>query len=78
MFVRITYSNGYCICDETEVLQVKDKEEAKLYAIENVMSYAESYEHLADISDEEDINYYYDNCTYNIEEITKEEYQNEM
>lgn len=83
MFVRITYSNGYCGCDETEVLEVENMEEAETYASENVNQYGESYEHVAtgwdeDFKSEEDRDYYYENCTYEIEEITKEEYQEEM
>lgn len=39
MFVRISYSNGYCGCDETEVLEVENMEEAETYAEENVNQY---------------------------------------
>lgn len=83
MFVRITYSNGYCGCDETEVLEVENMEEAETYANENTYQYGESYEHVAtgwdeDFESEEDRDYYYENCTYSIEEITEEEYQEEM
>lgn len=83
MFVRISYSNGYCGCDETEVLEVEDMKEAETYAAENVYQYGESYEHVAcgwgnDFDSEEDRDYYYENCTYDIEEITEEEYQEEM
>ena len=83
MFVRITYSNGYCGCDETEVLEVENMEEAEAYANENTYQYGESYEYVAtgwdeDFESEEDRDYYYENCTYFIEEITEEEYQEEM
>ena len=35
MFVRINYSNGYCGCDVSEVLEVENIEEAEAYAYEN-------------------------------------------
>ena len=82
MFVRINYSNDYCGCDESEVLEVENIEEAEDYAAEGVYDYAESYIHIATGWDEgfefeEEEEAYYENCTFNIEEITEEEYQEE-
>lgn len=83
MFVRITYSNGYCGCDDTEVIEVESMEDAEAYASECVNDYAETYTHVATGWDEgfesaEEEEMYYENCTYDIEEITEEEYQEEM
>ena len=83
MFVRITYSNGYCGCDETEVIEVENMEEAKTYAAEGVDNYAETYTYVAtgwneEFESEEEETEYYESCIYDIEEISEEEYQEEM
>ena len=82
MFVRINYSNGYCGCDESEVLEVENIEEAEAYAAEGIYDYAELYTYVAtgwneDFESEEEEEAYYENCTFDIEEITEEEYQEE-
>ena len=82
MFVRINYSNGYCGCDISEVLEVENIEEAEAYAAEGIYDYAESYTYVAtgwdeDFESEEEEEDYYENCTFDIEEITEEEYQEE-
>ena len=78
MFVRINYSNGYCGCDESEVLEVENIEEAEAYAAESICDYAESYTYVAtgwgeDFESGEEEEAYYKNCTFDIEEITEEE-----
>lgn len=83
MFVRITYSNGYCGCDNEEVLEVENIEEAEAYAQDAIHDYAETYEYVAtgwerDFESEEERDSYYEDCSYSIEEITEEEYQEEM
>ena len=83
MFVRINYSNGYCGCDVSEVIEVETMEEAEFYASENLRSYAESYAYAAigwdqDFESEEEEEDYFENCTFDIEEITEEEYQEEI
>lgn len=81
MFVRIKYSNGYCGCDESEVLEVENIEEAEAYAAEAIYDYAESYSYISgwdeDFESEEDEEAYYENCNFDITEITEEEYQEE-
>lgn len=82
MFVRINYSNGYCDCDESEVLEVENIEEAEAYAAEDIYDYAESNAYVATgwdegFESEEEEEAYYENCTFDIEEITEEEYQEE-
>ena len=82
MFVRINYSNDYCGCNQSEVLEVENIEEAKVYAEEAIYDYAESYTYVATgwdegFESEEEEEAYYDNCTFYIEEITEEEYQEE-
>ena len=82
MFVRINYSNGYCGCDGSEVLEVENIEEAEAYAAEGIYDYAEPYTYVAtgwdeDFESEEEEEAYYENCIFDIEEITEEEYQEE-
>lgn len=82
MFVRINYSNGYCGCDESEVLEVENIKEAEAYAVEGVHDYAESYTYVVtgldeSFESEEEEEAYYENCTFDIEEITEEEYKEE-
>ena len=82
MFVRINYSNGYCGCDESKVLEVENIEEAEAYAAEGINDYAESYTYVVrgwdeGFESEEEEEAYYENCTFDIEEITEEEYQEE-
>lgn len=82
MFVRINYSNGYCGCDGSEVLEVENIEEAEAYAAEGIYDYAEPYTYVATgwgegFESEEEEEAYYENCTFDIEEITEEEYQEE-
>ena len=83
MFVRINYSNGYCGCDVSEVIEVENIEEAEEYASENLRNYAEPYSYAAigwdqDFESEEEEKDYFENCTFDIEEITEEEYQEEI
>lgn len=83
MFVRINYSNGYCGCDESKVLEVENIDEAEAYAVEDLDTYADSYSYGAigwdeeGFESEEEEEAYYENCTFYIEEITEEEYQEE-
>lgn len=82
MFVRVTYSNGYAGCDESEVLEVKTMQEAEAYAEDYIFEYAESYNYIVsgwgeDMTEEEEEDYY-SGCNYCIEEITEEEYMEEL
>ena len=82
MFVRINYSNGYCGCDESKVMEVENIEEAEAYAVEDIYNYADSYCYVdtgwdVGFESEEEEEAYYENCTFYIEEITEEEYQEE-
>lgn len=82
MFVRINYSNGYCGCDESKVMEVENIEEAEAYAVEDLDEYADSYAYVdtgwgVGFESEEEEEAYYENCTFYIEEITEEEYQEE-
>lgn len=82
MFVRINYSNGYCGCDESNVYEVEDMQEAVLIAEECLLDYAESYEHVAAgfgayFGTSDDREAYYEDCSYTIDEISEKEYEEE-
>lgn len=83
MFVRITYSNNYCGCDEVDVMEVLNMKEAEDEATTHLQEYAENYDYVAtgwgeDFESDEEREYYYENCSYEIEEITEKEYLEEM
>lgn len=80
MYVRITFSNGYVGCDETEYLEVENFKDAEVFALDSLDDYAASYEHVATGWDEsfdtlEEAEEYYENCSFDITEITEKEYQ---
>lgn len=67
----ITFSNGYCGCDQEEEF-VGTYEEAVEWADETLREYAESMSHAAFCWDEEinedEYEEYCENCSYDIEE----------
>ena len=71
----ITFSNGYCGCDQEEEFE-GTYEEAIDYANEMLMEYAESMAHAAFGWDEEynedEFEEYCENCGYDIEESEEE------
>ena len=84
MYIKITYSNGYCGCDEYEYIEVTDEKAADEYITEGVYNYGffepDSRFINDDCSDEEyeeEVEYYQQGCFDNSgwEEITKEEYE---
>ena len=72
----ITFSNGYCGCDIEEEF-VGTYDEAVEYAKEYLPEYAESYSYVAFGWDEEyteeEYDYYFEDCGYNIVESEEEE-----
>lgn len=90
MYFKITFSNGYCGCDEEIYEEFDTEKEAVDYAEEYLTSgwysfYEPDYRF---IGDEDDYDYeeeyleayeqYQEDCTYDITEITKEEYEEEI
>jgi hypothetical protein len=75
----VQYSNGYCGCDEAIVIEAESFEEAENVAQEGLYDYAESYEYVCHLDEFEDNEYdeerewYYDNCTFSVEEYESEE-----
>lgn len=72
----ITFSNGYCGCDQEEEFE-GTYEEATNYADETLREYAESMSHAAFGWDEEinedEYEEYCENCYYEIEESREED-----
>lgn len=86
MYIKITYSNGYCGCDEHEYVEVANENEANEYVTEGVYNYSffEPDSRFINVDDEcsdadyeEEVEYYQQDCFDNSfwEEITKEEYE---
>lgn len=71
----ITFSNGYCGCDQEEEF-IGTYDEANEYANELLMDYAESMSHAAfgwgEEIDEEEFELYCENCSFDIEESEAE------
>ena len=72
----ITFSNGYCGCDQEEEFE-GTYEEAVEWANEYLLDYAESMAHAAfgwdEEYDEDEFEEYCENCGYDIEESEEEE-----
>lgn len=72
----ITFSNGYCGCDQEEEF-VGTYEEAVDFANEYLPDYAEQYAHAAfgwdEEYDEDEFEEYCENCGFDIEESEDEE-----
>jgi hypothetical protein len=84
MYIKITYSNGYCGCDEEEYVEVADENEADEYVNEGVYNYGffdPDSRFIDDCDDEEEyeqeLESYQQGCFENSgwEEISKEEYE---
>ena len=74
MYVKITFSNGYCGCDKEEYLKVESMNIAISYAHNRLMEYGQLYEYIAQCDTEEETEEYYDNCDFDIMEIEEEEF----
>ncbi len=90
MYFRIIFLNGYCGCDEkiyieTETLQAAD-EYAQDYLVNGYIWYdnppCNCFDDIEDYESEDDywadFEDYQANCTYDIKEITKEEYEDNI
>lgn len=89
MYFKIIFSNGYCGCDEeiyieTETLQAAD-EYAQDYLVNGYGWYDAVSQFLGGIDDYESEDDYWEevedyqaNCTYDIFEITEEEYEDNI
>lgn len=84
MYFEVTFSNGYCGCDETIYIEAKDEKEVEEYAA-NYMSelypaYEDASQCLNDIEDYENEEDYWEDfacyqaeCDFMITEISEEE-----
>ena len=72
----ITFSNGYCGCDQEEEFE-GTYEEAVEFANEILRDYAEQFAHAAfgwnEEYDEDEFEEYYESCSFDIEESEEED-----
>lgn len=81
-YYRIVASNGYCGCDREEYVEHDSERDGSLdeLAWSITMENAESFAYCAfgwgEVPSEDSDEYqeYLENCTYSIDEVTKEEY----
>ncbi len=81
-YFKFTYDNGVHTGAEDEYVEFDDnvtEEALNDYGVEALSVYAESYDYLVlgwdnDEVDEDERDAYYENCDFNYEEVTKEEY----
>lgn len=81
-YYRITYGTRYCGTEDEEYVTFSDtatEEDVEEYAMELARQNGESYEYLetgwdGTFEDEDDEESYYEDCWYQIEEVTEEDY----
>ena len=76
-YIRFTGGNGYCGCDLETYEKFEDdatNEYLDEYACDLAKDNAESYEGNFDFEDDEEIEEYYENIYYDWEEVSEEEY----
>ena len=89
MYFKIIFSNGYCGCDEEIYIEAETLQEVDEYAQDYLVNdygwYDAVSQFLGDIDDYESEDDYWEevedyqvNCTYDIFEITKEEYEDNI
>lgn len=76
-YIIATLSNGYCGCDVEEYWAFPDDftdRDIEEYLYEGIIDYADSYRPCnLEFEDEQDEQYYYEDCTVNCREATPEE-----
>lgn len=73
---KITYYNGYCGCDEDFYVMAENELEASRMGMDYLEEYSfyDPDERFVDMEDEDQVQEYYDNLGYEVEEISKEEF----
>lgn len=74
---KITCSNGYCGCDENFYIMAENELEASRMGmdyLEGDYSFYDPDERFVDMGDDNQIEEYYDELDYEVEEISKEEF----
>ena len=79
MYIKITCSNGYCGCDETDFFEVTDTTEINKLCTECLDNYSflEPDVRFIDMDNDEEWEEYEDGLCVEWEEISKEEYEEE-
>lgn len=76
-YIKITGGNGYCGCDFETYEKFDDETTDKAiddWACDLARDNAESYEGVFDFEDDEEVEEYYENIYWDWEEISEEEY----
>ena len=76
-YIKFTGSNGYCGCDFETYEKFEDDATSKYlddYGYDLAKDNAESYEGNFDFEDDEELEEYYENIDWNWEEVSEEEY----
>lgn len=74
---KCTYYNGFCGCDEDFYYTAEDEDEAEElgYEYRDMYSFAEPDSRFCDPDDEDEVDDYYDGISFEVEEISKEEFE---
>ena len=77
MYIKITCSNNFCGCDEDNYFEVEDTTEINSLCQDCLEEYAflEPDSRFIDVDDEEEYEEYQENLCVDWEEISKEEYE---
>ena len=74
---RCTYYNNFCGCDEVFYYTAENVNEAEDigYDYRDVYSFAEPDSRFCDLENEDEVNAYYEEISFEVEEISKEEFE---
>lgn len=73
---KITYYNNYCGCDEDFYVMAENEHEADIMGMDYLEEYSfyDPDERFVDMEDEDQVQEYYDNLSYEVKEVSKEEF----
>jgi len=76
-YYRCTYYNGFCGCDEEFYYTAENADEAELfgYDYQSEYSFADPDSRFCDLDNEDEVNEYYEGVSFEVEEISKEEFE---
>ena len=80
MFIKVTVTNGFCGCDEENYFEVENEEQAEIETESCYQSYSflEPDDRFCDMDNEDEIEEYYNSICADWEEITEEEYNDNI
>ena len=78
---KVTCSNGFCGCDEEFYFEEENEDKAYLmgqYFLEDDYGFYDPDERFVNLEDKEEVEDYYAGLEYQVDEISKEEYDEAM